>query len=252
MWVLRFFGASKAVEVTGSLKFDGIVRDRHTPAARQLRAALGFSESDRILVAGSTHFPEEEWVVTVVQKLAREFPRLKLVVVPRHPRRSKQIALKLERMGTCVVCCNHLHPPGRTPHSIVLLETMGVLRDVWSIADFAFVGGSLTPHGGHNMAEPGSFGLPMCYGPHVANFQQMADQFLAAGAAAQLHSTADLEVCLRVWLNDPEKATRLGLAARQVVADQTHPLEATVRGVLSVLPPPSEVPASTPISAAAS
>lgn len=240
MWVRRFFGAATATEVTGSLKFDGIVRDRHTDAARRLRADLGFGASDRVLVAGSTHAPEEEWLAAVAQQLVLDFPALKLVIVPRHPGRDAQMARSLERTGATVGRRNGLGATGQPPALITLFETVGVLRDLWSIADYAFVGGSLVRRGGQNMAEPASFGVPMCFGPHVGNFQQMAAEFLAAGAAVEVRSAADLAACLRTWLSDPDEALRLGLAARDVVAAQTNPLEATVRGILSVLPPPGD------------
>lgn len=249
MWIRRFFGASTAPEATGSLKFDGMIHERHTNAARQLREDLGFYESDRILVAGSTHSPEEKVLTEVVQRLTPEFPGLKLVLAPRQPRRCEQIAQSLERTGATVVRRSGLDAAGQPSASITLLETAGLLRDVWSIADFAFVGGSLVRHGGQNMAEPASFGVPMCFGPHVGNFQQMADEFLAAEGAVAVQSADDLAACLRDWLVDPEQAMRVGQAAQQLVAARTYPLDATVRGILTALTPMTEARQNAPPAA---
>jgi 3-deoxy-D-manno-octulosonic-acid transferase len=241
IWIRRFFGPRIAPEVTGSLKFDGVVRDRHTEAAGRLRAVLGFSPSDRILVAGSTHAPEEEGLAAAVWPLAAEFPQLRLVIVPRHPSRRAQIARSLAAAGIPFVVRSDLRErattePATTSAVVSVIDAVGALRDLWGMADYAFVGGSLARHGGQNMAEPASFGLPVCFGPHVASFQAMAEEFLAANAAVMVDSPAELADCLRGWLIHPEEGDRLGASARQLIQSRTEPLERTVRGILSVLP----------------
>jgi 3-deoxy-D-manno-octulosonic-acid transferase len=131
-----------------------------------------------------------------------------------------------------------LSAPAVPAAPITLIESTGQLRELWAIADFAFVGGSLAPRGGQNLAEPAGCGLPLCFGPHVENFQRMAEQFLTAGAAVRVNSRDELLACLGAWLNDPADAARLGAAARQLVAGQTAALEQTVRGILAILPSP--------------
>jgi len=240
-WIRRFFRPTVPVEVTGSLKFAGTLRHRRDAAAGRLRARLGFAPSDVVLVAGSTHAPEEQLLAAVVQDLSTEFPQLRLVLVPRHPSSGPQVAGMLQSSGALFQRRSDLSESATPADRITLIEATGLLRDLWTISDLAFVGGSLAPRGGQNLAEPAGCGVPMCFGPHLENFQEMAGQFLTAGAAVQVGSRNELRACLHGWLRDPGEAARIGTAAQQLVAGQTAPLEQTVRGLLSVLPGPDEL-----------
>ena len=101
--------------------------------------------------------------------------------------------------------------------AVVVLDTMGELAGVYALADLVFVGGSLNPHGGHNILEPSGFAKPVLFGPHIANFRDITDEMLAHDAARCVASAAELEAALTDLLANPEHATGLGTRARQVV-----------------------------------
>ena len=100
-----------------------------------------------------------------------------------------------------------------------------------------FVGGSLADYGGHNILEPAIFGRPIVFGPHMQNFKEIADAFLANGAAVQVHSDRELEETLRSFVTDPVRRARLGAAARALVEANRGAKDKTLAVIAELLPP---------------
>jgi 3-deoxy-D-manno-octulosonic-acid transferase len=100
---------------------------------------------------------------------------------------------------------------------VIVLDTIGELAQLYQLATAVFVGGSLADHGGHNILEPAVFGKPIVFGPHMQNFKEIADTFLANGAALQVGSDDDLDETLIALATDPVRRARLGAAARALV-----------------------------------
>jgi 3-deoxy-D-manno-octulosonic-acid transferase len=247
---------------TGSLKFDGAPTNRENPRTRELRTLAGFEADDIVLLAGSTQAPEEEIALRVYQSLIREFPSLKLVIVPRHPQRFDEVAgllLKsgvpwvqrsiLSRPETCgppseVVSrssstrsASRLKDPQtaiRNPNSkIILVDTVGELAAWWGTASIGFVGGSFGSRGGQNMLEPAAYGVATCFGPNTWNFRDIVAQLLAVNGAVEVDDEAELSEFVRQALGDAEWAAALGERARQLVLSQQG---ATGRTVALLLP----------------
>ncbi|WP_010585074.1 3-deoxy-D-manno-octulosonic acid transferase [Schlesneria paludicola] len=240
-WIRRFFRVgSPPLEVTGSLKLDGHLRDSMNPRTEQYRKLFGFGLEDRVLVAGSTHDDEELCLAAIVREIAVDFPRIRLVLVPRLVSRCPEIAAELRKRGFEFVVESQLLARCEVPSLVTLVDSTGNLRDLWGLGEFAFVGGSLAPKGGHNMVEPASYGLAVTFGPSVTDFQRVADELVAAGGAVQVCSRAALSDLIRFWMNCPEEASAVGNRARKFVKSQCDSLETTVRGVLSVFPPPMD------------
>ena len=236
-WIRHFFRVPpERLEVTGSLKFDGAVRDLSNPRIQRLRDQFGLVFSERILVAGSTHSPEEELIVDVVMRLSSEFPNLRLVLAPRQISRCEKIEKLVRRKGVQIRRASDC-PVDFTPSTFVtLVDSIGLLRDVWGLAHIAFVGGSLAEHGGQNLIEPASYGLPVCFGPHIWNFQSVVDEFLAAEGAVQIQSADELERTIRRWLINPLEAKQFGNRAAELIKNHTQAFDRTAYGVMSVFP----------------
>src|SRR5207244_5204892 len=100
---------------------------------------------------------------------------------------------------------------------VVVLDTLGELAQVYQLATAVFVGGSLVDHGGHNILEPAIFGKPIVFGPHMQNFKEIAEAFVANGAAVCVPSEHALEDELLALLTDPVRRARMGAAARALV-----------------------------------
>ncbi|HKI34618.1 MAG TPA: 3-deoxy-D-manno-octulosonic acid transferase [Gemmataceae bacterium] len=230
---LRLLGAApERVHVTGSVKYDGTSADRGNPKTQELRRLLGVGADDLVLIAGSTQEPEEEIALGIFRRLREEFPRLRLLVVPRQKERFDEVAALLKRSGEPFVRRSELAACGlaRTgAKPVVLVDTIGELGAVWGLADVAFVGGSLDgKRGGQNMIEPAAYAAAVLFGPHVWNFRDAAARLTAAGGALQVADAAALEAAVRRLLADGAERAQMGAAARYFVKEQQGATERTL------------------------
>jgi 3-deoxy-D-manno-octulosonic-acid transferase len=242
-WIARLFRIhAPPVEVTGSLKFDGLLRDRNNPQTLELKKSWHITESDRVLVAGSTHAPEETMVLGIFVQLRKSWPELKLILVPRNAERFDEVEKLLERENVRYFRSSAIPRLSAQAESItrdnnvILVDTVGQLRHIWGLADMAFVGGSLCPEGGHNMIEPASYGIPVCFGPHIETFQTVVDIFLSANAAVMTESPHALQSTLESWLSAPAAAAEMGVRARVVVEQHAHSVQTTLERIDALLP----------------
>ena len=213
------------VIVTGNLKADlSIERTDRDPI---WRAVLGGDPGHLLWVAGSTHRGEETAILDAHQRLAPRFPRLRLLLAPRHPERAPEVE-DLVR--------GHGFPPLRrtalTEHrdreAVIILDTVGELADLYGLADVVFVGGSLVATGGHNMLEPALRRRPVLFGPHTSNFRDSADLLCRAGAAIVVKDALDLAREAERLLDDPELRRTMGEAGFSAVATRQGALPATL------------------------
>jgi 3-deoxy-D-manno-octulosonic-acid transferase len=211
--------APKRLVVTGSIKFD--VR---LPPSLQEHAAVikrtwcgGQGGVDRpVWIAASTHEGEDEQVLAAHRQVLQQIPDALLVLVPRHPERFTRVAQIVQRQGLTLVRRSERRPC--SPDTRVFLgDSMGELPMFFAAADLAFVGGSLVPHGGHNLLEPAALGVPVITGPHVFNFSSIAEMLLAADAAAQVDDSGALATRVTAWLRDASTRARVGENGRRVV-----------------------------------
>jgi 3-deoxy-D-manno-octulosonic-acid transferase len=240
----RALGAPQdRVHVTGSLKYDGAPTDRNNPRTVALRTLAGLAEDDVVFLAGSTQEAEEQIAVDIYRRLASEHPRLRLVLVPRHPERFDAVAKLLDaanlpwrrRSGL-----KHILPaePGADGR-VLLVDTIGELGAWWGTATIAFVGGSFGSRGGQNMIEPAAYGVAVSFGPNTRNFRDVVASLLAANAAVVVHDADELESFVRRSLDEPAWAAAFGARAQAFVQTQ---LGATARTValLETLVPSAE------------
>jgi 3-deoxy-D-manno-octulosonic-acid transferase len=177
------------VETLGNLKHD---RGARTPAESpgELRRRLGWDPAGTVVVVGgSTHPGEEEALVRIHDALRHSVPGLRLVIVPRHVERLDEAGLELSRWdaGDRLVRWSRVRaepqPLAEPARSVLVVDTLGELESFYGAADIAFVGGSLVPHGGHNVLEASGLGKPVLLGPHHANFRVETDILVGAGGA---------------------------------------------------------------------
>ena len=188
--------------------------------------------ADHVWIAASTVGPhergsiaphavdEDDLVLEAFVALAKEFPRLLLILAPRQRARFGPVAQKLDRAGIPFVRRTEMNSdpalklqlPG-----VLLLDTIGDLARAYALADLVFVGGSLAPRGGHNIIEPGAAGVPVVIGPHMHNFETITHDFLASDAVIQIQNEKELAPAIRALLLDRRRATTLGHNARALV-----------------------------------
>lgn len=227
---LRSLGVrADRVHNTGSVKFDGCSCDRSNPRTSDLRKLLNIGPDEPVWIAGSTVAPEEEIVLGIYRKTRTEWPRLRLVLVPRHPERFDEVAGLLEQQGLAYVRRSRLTGRVEDCSAVVLGDTMGELSALWGLADLAFVGGSLDgKRGGQNMIEPAGYGAAVLFGPHVWNFRDTAERLVEVGGAVQVVDESQLETALRRLLASPRERSLLGQAGQQFVLSQQGATERTL------------------------
>ena len=232
---LRALGCRpEAVSVAGNLKFDVRV-GQEAEVTRLLRPA-----SVRFLVAGSTLDGEEAALLEAWPSLLEAAPNLAMVLAPRHPERFPAVASLLDRSGLRWVRRSAWKTQSPDPENpvrpgeILLLDTIGELASVYSLAAVAFVGGSLIPAGGHNPLEPAQFGVPIVIGPHYANFRSITDDLLAH-QAIRITAPAEFTASLRDLLLNQDEARALGQRARAVFEQQAGATNRCVESIRELL-----------------
>jgi 3-deoxy-D-manno-octulosonic-acid transferase len=222
--------AAERVSVAGNLKFD-VRAAWEADATIQLKAR---GPDLRFIVAGSTLDGEEAALLEAWPRLLEADPQLALVLAPRHPERFETVAALLDKSGipwmkrsTWRAEPQSGQPTPLLPGQIVLLDTIGELASVYSLAAAAFVGGSLIPAGGHNPLEPAQFGVPIVMGGHYTNFRAVTDDLLAHDAI-RIAEQENLAKVLLDLLCDRSTSDAMGARAKQVF---DHQAGATARGV---------------------
>lgn len=218
----RDLGATEhSLCVTGSMKYDGAETNRTNEATTRLARLWGITQSDRVLLAGSTQEPEESLALDTYLQLAESHPELRLILVPRHPDRFEAVAEMLDTRGVPWQRRTDLDSKPADPQArILLVNVIGELGAWWGTAHIAYVGGSMGPRGGQNMIEPAAYGAAVSFGPNTRNFRDIVTAMLARHAAVVLHNGDDMTEFVRRCLNDPHYQRQLGDQAQQLVKEQ--------------------------------
>lgn len=217
----RQLGLSPAkLHFTGNLKCDHLLastQEAELSAAepcRSLRAHLK-AQDNPIMLAASTHPGEEEMVLEAYQQLRGPYPSLLLIMAPRHPERAPDLGRTLTRRNLSWHCWTRLKSGQESRHHpVVVVDTIGELFHLYSLADIAFVGGSLVPHGGQNILEPAAWGRVPLYGPHLHNFRWAQAILEEAGAGILVHDAPSLAAAARNLLEHPDTRSALGAKAQ--------------------------------------
>lgn len=213
----------------------GDLKDASPPLAADLAAlgALRRAIGDRpVWVAASTHPGEEVLCGAVHRRLMARHPSLLTIIVPRHPERGRAITQSLATDGHDVARRGASQEPSR---GVYVADTLGELGVFYRLAQVAFVGGSLVPHGGHNPLEPARLGRPILFGPHMANFSAAAGRLAAAGAAREVDGADGLADALDRLLGDAALRARQGEAAVTATAAGERVLDRVVEALRPVL-----------------
>ncbi len=219
------------IAVTGNLKYEV----REPERIGELESALATCAGDRpILLAGSTMNGEESAVIDAFEALGGG-RRALLLLAPRHPERWDEVERLLRDRGLGIVRRSRLDESSEERLDAVLLDSLGELAGLYRIATAAFVGGTLTGTGGHNPLEPARFGVPVAVGPSMENFRQIAREFDRDRAWARVGDGPDLGESWARWLDDPERARRVGQRGEALVASNRGAAERTVRELEPIL-----------------
>jgi len=213
-------GDQNKTQIVGNLKFDRALLGINGLNKSSLSRNLGLSQSDRLIIAGSTHQDEERIILSVFKRLKQEQNDLVLLLAPRHLSRLREIEELLSGSGLSYAKKNS--PKKGKKVEIILLDTMGELENLYSISEVAFVGGSLVPTGGHNILEPASYGVPVLFGPHIDNFKTAADLLLKFEGAIMVKDEEELYQKMSSLLKDEILRRQIGEKGKQALLSQAR------------------------------
>lgn len=202
---LRALGAGQ-VKVTGNMKFDAAQPETGTTNLRVL-----FGSARPVFLAASTRDGEEALILQALESL--KIPHLLTVIVPRHPQRFDVVASLLEKQGISFVRRSGMdnHETLDGVH-VVLGDSMGEMAAYFSACDVALIGGSLLPYGGQNLIEACALGKPVLIGPHTYNFEEVALQAVACGAAQRVADVSGLAHAIEQLFAHPAMLQAMGNA----------------------------------------
>ena len=200
--------------VTGSLKFN-VEQDSKTQANDSFFNFM--KNSDRtVLIAASTREGEEVKVISAYKEVQRTIPNTLLLLVPRHPERFAEVGKLCEKNELTTICRSSQRTADASTQ-VILGDSMGEMFDYYSVADIAFVGGSLVDTGCQNVLEPAALALPVVVGPSQFNFEQICKQLESAGGLKTVANEQELATFLVELIEDEFKRNQMGLAARSVI-----------------------------------
>ena len=216
---LQSLGAEpKRMTIGGNAKFDVTDPFADPEAGQWARTLFDIDHHTPVFVAGSTRNPEERMVLEAFIRLRHNFPAAVLILAPRHIERTEQVRQWVASHGLECQLRSQIDPsshPRRAP--VVLLDTMGELFDIYSVADMVFCGGSLVPKGGQNILEPAMWGKPIMYGPSMEDFAEAKDIIQSNGGGIMVRSADEMANIAIEWMGSPHLARSVGKAARQAV-----------------------------------
>lgn len=240
--LVRIGAAPERVGVSGNLKFDmQPPAESHTVAA--IRQAVQQGRVGPVIVAGSTLDPEESAMLAMFSRVLPRYAGALLVLAPRHPERFEAVSAMVALSGIPYQRRSRWHADDSIEPGIFLLDSIGELAAMYQIADLAFVGGSLAPHGGHNIVEAAQFGKAILVGPHTENFRDIVELFRRTNALRVLQ-TGDgsfVRDFLDLLANSEERKA-LGQRALEVMRSQQGATAKTVDELLRLLRVPVLAP----------
>ncbi|MFF7058848.1 3-deoxy-D-manno-octulosonic acid transferase [Achromobacter spanius] len=223
--------------VTGNLKFDLVLPAAQVQAGREWRARIGRP----VIAIASTREGEDAPFIEAIKRYGKgsghpagnpasnsasdpanssansptgsAIDAPLFLLIPRHPQRFDDAARLLSEAGVSYVRRSAGGDPA--PETRVLLgDSLGEMAFYYAASDVAVVAGSFAPLGGQNLIEACAAGVPVIVGPHTFNFQQAAEDAIAAGAAARKAHPAQAIDAALAMLKDEARRQEASHAAR--------------------------------------
>ncbi len=238
------------VYMLGNIKFASLPlhsRDQ----AKAIRQVLGYSDENFVLLGASTHEEEEAALINIFQELKLQFPQLRLVLAPRHPDRfivveqlllsaAKLQPIKFSKIKQVLDRENNLVATGINLNEVLLIDTMGDLSSLTSIADLVFVGGTIPNNvGGHNVLEPAAYGIPVVVGVNYFKNVETVEMMEAEGALEVSQTIEELRISIKSIIENDDKRVLMGARARNAMQKNQKILEDTVIKLNELLNPMS-------------
>ncbi|HKY43723.1 MAG TPA: 3-deoxy-D-manno-octulosonic acid transferase [Pyrinomonadaceae bacterium] len=228
--------------MAGNLKFDAEPGSDLAETTGEIRERFGLRAEVPLILAASTHAPEEEIILESFKQLRTKQPA-RLMIAPRHPERFNEVASLIQNSGLSWTRRTSVPETSDAEATVILLDTIGELPATYSLATVCFVGGSIVDRGGHNVLEPAAAGAAVITGAHTHNFHAIVDLMEEAGAIVQLppvngaDAGEEFKYAVEKLLADAAERAELGRRAKHLVAKNQGAAERTVNLIEPLLAP---------------
>ena len=233
---LKLGASSGKIKITGNVKFDQDFDETESVYTKAFRERFAITKDKFLIVAASTHAPEERWILQAFNEIRKNAPDKfpGLLIAPRHPERFEEVLQEIEKSGFSWTRRSASVSAKDQTADVVLLDSIGELRAVFPLAEIVFVGGSLIPHGGHSILEPALAEKAIVTGFYTMNFDSIMKEFLAQDAVVQLPKLEEKEIVpkltqiLSELLENAERREKLAANSLAVMRKNRGAVEKTV------------------------
>jgi len=212
--------AAEKIRVMGNAKYDALAAMASPELQQEIARRLNVRENERFFVAGSTHPGEEEIIVNIYRQIISLYPDFKLIIVPRHIERAASIIEILQKNGfpDIITMTQIKNNEPREDRRIVLIDVIGELFKLYSLATLVYCGGSLVPKGGQNILEAAAWGKVVFYGPFMDDFREEKTLLESVGGGVMVGSAKDLEQKILHVLKNSAGLADSGARGKAIVA----------------------------------
>jgi 3-deoxy-D-manno-octulosonic-acid transferase len=207
------------IQVLGNAKYDALAAQASSELREKTYRCLNAKKGDRFFVAGSTHPGEEEIVIKIYAEILVLYPDFKLIIVPRHIERASSIIELLQNYGfSDIITMTKINEGrARTNEQIIVIDVIGELFKVYSLATVVYCGGSLVPKGGQNILEPAAWGKVIFYGPSMEDFTEEKNLLEEVGCGITVKNANDFQIKILQALKNPAELEQRGARGKAVV-----------------------------------
>ena len=230
--LIEIGAAASKVSIAGNLKFD-VAPPLSPKIVASLRESFAHSGAGPILVCGSTLEDEEGTLLSAFRNILANHPKAVMILAPRHPERFAEVAALVEELGFRM-WRRSLWSGEALAGGVFLVDSIGELAALYSLATVAFVGGSLVPRGGHNILEPALYGVPIITGNHYENFRDVVN-FFASRNAVRIVGVAELPLVFMELIENGDERATLGRNALAALESQRGATDRTVSALLQLM-----------------
>ena len=216
----------EAIQTSGSVKFD------ITASSSHYFPEIDSFTKNKYILAASTHKGEDKTVLAAYKTVLDSFPDIRLVIVPRHPERSAEVN-NLAKKYSLQTSIETKQIDSNS--QVLIVNSIGKLPYLYQSAEAAFVGGSLIPRGGHNIIEPAFLGCPFIIGPHMFNFESIADEFINSGSCKVATDEKSLSTEFINILSSNDNALSMIRSANDIIDRNKGSLEKQVSAIIQIL-----------------
>jgi 3-deoxy-D-manno-octulosonic-acid transferase len=222
------------LKIVGNAKYDLGFTMPEAATAEKYRNWLGLRPDQPVFLAGSTHTGEEELLVEVYRHLQEPHPDLVWLIAPRHLSRLDELKKMLAGRGLEYDCFSAVKKAGRR-REIILVDTMGDLAGLYSVARYIFCGGSLVNRGGHNILEAAVWGKPVVYGPSMKDFADAKELLESAQAGFPVTTPQEAADIFLQWARSPDDYEQAAKKAKDVALAQQGSARRQVELIRSIV-----------------